>query len=139
MAVTILVIDDEPDFITLIRCHFEARGFEVVAANTGMSGLNQARRTLPDVILLDMGLPDIDGLSVCEILRKQPSTARIPIVVVTAMNGEIARANAVVSGADHFLPKPFDRTTLCDCIERALRASSAEHDSAAAAPEGAYR
>lgn len=98
----------------------------MLAADTGKQGLNLARRHIPDLVLLDMGLPDIDGLSVCEILRRQPATARIPIVLVTAMNGEIPRAHALGSGANHFLPKPFTRDTLCGCVEKALRIRDAE-------------
>jgi DNA-binding response OmpR family regulator len=138
MAAKILIIDDERDFIELMSYNLRQSGFEVLTAEAGMHGLNQARRHLPDVILLDMGLPDIDGLSVCEILRRQPSTASIPIVLVTAMSGDIPRANAMVSGADHFLPKPFTRETLRDCVEKALRTRDAAQDADAAAPEGAY-
>src|SRR5688572_11771358 len=139
MSARILVIDDEPDFLDLIGQHLKGGGFEVITANDGISGLNLARRHLPDVILLDLQLPDIDGLSVCEILRKQPSTASIPVVLVTAMSGEIVRANSVGSGADHFLPKPFDREAVCDCLHKILRARHAQLEAEAAAPEGAYR
>jgi DNA-binding response OmpR family regulator len=101
----------------------------VLAAATGTHGLNLVRRLAPDLILLDMGLPDVDGLSVCEILRRDSATARIPIVLVTAMSGEIPRAHALGSGADHFLPKPFTRETLCDCVQKALRVRDAERAS----------
>ena len=121
MSAKILVVDDETDFIELISYHVQQAGFEVFAAETGRQGLQLVRERAPDIILLDMGLPDIDGLSVCEILRRDPLTAHIPIVLVTAMNGEIPRVNALTSGANHFLPKPFTRETLCDCIQKALR------------------
>ena len=97
-----------------------------LAAETGTHGLALVQRQAPDLILLDLGLPDIDGLSICEIMRRDPATARIPIVLVTAMNGEIPRAHALGSGADHFLPKPFTRDTLCDCVQKALRVRDAE-------------
>jgi two-component system alkaline phosphatase synthesis response regulator PhoP len=126
MSAKILVIDDETDFIQLINYHLHKAGFAVLAAETGRHGLQLARKQAPDVVLLDMGLPDIDGLSVCEILRRDPITARIPIVLVTAMHGEIPRAHALSSGANHFLPKPFTRETLCDCIQKALRVRDAE-------------
>lgn len=135
----ILVVDDEQDFLDLLSYNLKDSGFDILTANTGVAGLNMARRHLPDVILLDLQLPDIDGLSVCEILRKQPSTARIPVVLVTAMSGEIIRANGVVSGADHFLPKPLDRAAVCHCVEKVLRTRDAQIEAEAAAPEGAYR
>ena len=126
MSAKILVIDDETDFVELIQYHLQRAGFEVVAAATGSDGLNLARRHAPDLILLDLGLPDVDGLSVCETLRRNSATSRIPIVLVTAMSGEISRAHALGSGADHFLPKPFTRETLCDCVQKALRVRDAE-------------
>jgi DNA-binding response OmpR family regulator len=126
MSAKILVIDDERDFIELIQYHLQRAGFEVLAAETGKQGLDLVRRQSPDLILLDMGLPDVDGLSICEILRRNSATARIPIVLVTAMSGEIPRAHALDSGADHFLPKPFTRETLCDCVQKALRVRDAE-------------
>ena len=126
MSAKILVIDDETDFVELIQYHLQRAGFEVVAAATGSDGLNLARRHAPDLILLDLGLPDVDGLSVCETLRRNSATSRIPNVLVTAMSGEIPRAHALGSGADHFLPKPFTRETLCDCVQKALRVRDAE-------------
>src|SRR5688572_14341745 len=126
MSAKILVIDDETDFIELIQYHLQKAGFEVLAAETGAHGLALVRRHVPDLILLDMGLPDVDGLSICEILRRDAATVRIPIVLVTAMSGEIPRAHALGSGADHFLPKPFTRETLCDCVQKALRVRDAE-------------
>ena len=138
MPAKILVIDDEADFINLAAYYLRDTGFEIMSAQAGMPGLHQARRHLPDIILLDLGLPDIDGLSVCEILRRQPSTAHIQIVLVTAMAGEIARTNALASGANHFLTKPFSREDLANCVEKALRARDAQTDAEAAAPEGAH-
>lgn len=139
MARKILVVDDEQDFLDLLIYNLRDSGFDLLTANTGVAGLHMARRHLPDVILLDFQLPDIDGLSVCEILRKQPSTAQIPVVLITAMSGEIIRANSVASGADHFLHKPLDRGALCNCVEKALRARDARIDSESAAPEGVFR
>ena len=126
MSAKILVIDDETDFIELIQYHLRKTGFEVLAAETGTHGLALVRRHAPDLVLLDMALPDVDGLSICEIIRRDSATARIPIALVTAMSGEIPRANALESGADHFLPKPFTRETLCDCVQKALRVRDAE-------------
>jgi DNA-binding response OmpR family regulator len=126
MSAKILVIDDETDFIELIQYHLQKAGFEVLAAEAGAHGLALVHRHAPDLILLDMGLPDVDGLSICEILRRDSTTARIPIVLVTAMTGEIPRTHALESGADHFLPKPFTRETLCDCVQKALRVRDGE-------------
>jgi CheY-like chemotaxis protein len=135
----ILVIDGEQDFLDLVAHQLKDSGLEIITADNGITGLNLARRYLPDVILVDLQLPDIDGLSVCEILRRQPSTMNIPVVLVTAMSGEIIRANSVASGADHFLSKPFNRQAVCDCVQRILGARQAQLEAEAAAPEGACR
>ncbi|MCI0746660.1 MAG: response regulator [Verrucomicrobia subdivision 3 bacterium] len=137
MSDKILIIDDERDFIELIRWNLSGGDYEILTAESGMTGLHMARRHLPDVILLDLALPDIDGLSVCEILRKQPSTADIPVVMVTARCGELTRAHAADSGACHYLSKPFDRQSLVSCVERLLRERDAKLEAEALAPEGA--
>ena len=138
MAAKILVVDDEQDFVQLICHHLREHPYQIISAETGMKGLQKARRYLPDMILLDMMLPDVDGLSVCEMLRRGSSTAVIPVVLVTAMAGQIARAHAIVSGAEHYLAKPFNRQILCGCVERVLRERSAKIDTVAAAPEGPF-
>ncbi|HMJ66556.1 MAG TPA: response regulator [Candidatus Binatia bacterium] len=135
MSAKILVIDDEEEVINFAAYYLGNTDFEIISAQTGVSGLHAARRHLPDIILLDLSLPDIDGFHVCEILRKQPSTAKIQIVLVTAMAGEIAQSNVVVSGADHFLTKPFSREDLTACVEEALRAREARLETEGAAPE----
>jgi len=74
--------------------------------------LHQARRILPDVILLDLMLPDIDGASVCEILRSQPSTAEVPVVVVSALDGMVTRSRSAEAGVNCYFKKPVDMNAL---------------------------
>jgi DNA-binding response OmpR family regulator len=120
MARKILLVDDEKDFLDLLAHHLNAEDLELITAGDGMEALNKARRFLPDVILLDLMLPDLDGLSVCDILRNQASTADIPVIVLTALAGEMARLNGLASGANHYLSKPVNMKELRDCIENAL-------------------
>jgi DNA-binding response OmpR family regulator len=87
MKAKVLVVDDEVDMLELLRDSFRAEGFDVRAAATGREALNEARCFLPDLIVLDLMLGELDGLSICEILRAQPSTKDIPVIVITAMGG----------------------------------------------------
>lgn len=116
----ILVIDDEPDMLLLLREALEARGHEVVTASAAMAGLNEARRHLPDLVLLDVMLGDMDGFTACEILRSQPSTARTPVIMMTAMLGEMARLNSFAAGAFDFVGKPVSPREVVTRVEAML-------------------
>lgn len=105
--IRVLLVDDEPDILELLRYNFEAAGFSVHAAASGIQALRQARHVLPDVIILDLLLPDLDGMTICETLRKQPSTASIPIVMLTAVGGQVCRLVALEAGADDHITKPI--------------------------------
>ena len=120
MTGTILIIDDEPDMLALLQEVFEQRGHRVITAQTGLAGLNQARRRLPDAILLDVVLSDMDGYSVCEILRSQPSTAKIPVILMTALAGEIPRLHGFESGAVDYVAKPVSPREVTQRVEAVL-------------------
>ena len=107
MAHKVLVVDDEADIVELVRYNLEMDGHELFCARNGMEALNQARKHLPDVILLDLMLPDMDGFSICEILRCQPSTANIPVIMLTAMAGEMPRLHGFEVGASDYCLKPI--------------------------------
>jgi DNA-binding response OmpR family regulator len=125
----ILIVDDEPDMLALLREALEMRGHEVFTANAAMSGLNEARRHLPDVVLLDVLLGDMDGLSACEILRSQPSTARTPVIIMTAMVGEMVRFNSFAAGAIDFVGKPISPRDVVMRIESMLASKVNPSDS----------
>ena len=116
MKAKVLLVDDEPDFLQLAEYNLVRQGYEVFAAANGVEALHQARRVLPDVILLDLMLPDIDGVSVCEILRAQPSTADVPVIVVSALDGMITRDRSTEAGARSYFKKPVDLHALADCV-----------------------
>ena len=107
MSAKVLVVDDESDFVELLSYNLQLHGYEVVSAGGGIEALNQARKHHPDLIVLDLMLPDLDGFSICEILRCQPSTANIPVLMLTAMAGEIPRLQGMEVGAVDYLTKPF--------------------------------
>jgi DNA-binding response OmpR family regulator len=107
MVPRILIVDDERDFIELVQYRLAGMGCEFIVANDGVQALSQARQLKPDLILLDILLPDIDGLSVCEILRRQPATKKIPIIFMSALTSEVTR-RTVAMQADDFFTKPLN-------------------------------
>jgi CheY-like chemotaxis protein len=108
MTKRILVVDDELDFIELLRFRLAAPEYTVLFATNGTDALNQVWHHLPDVILMDLMLPELDGLTLCEILRRQPATRQIPIIMVSALANDVTRYSAEVAGARGFLAKPLD-------------------------------
>lgn len=108
MSKRILLVDDELDFLELLQFQLRESGHELITAGDGVAALNQARERLPDVILLDLGLPDLDGLTLCEILRRQLSTRETPVIMVSALVNEVTRSSAKAAGACAFFSKPLD-------------------------------
>jgi len=103
----ILIVDDEQDFVELLKFRLGHLNCEFLVANDGVQALSQARLCKPSLILLDILLPDLDGLSVCEILKRQPATRRIPIIFMSALSSEVTR-RTVAMQADDFFTKPLD-------------------------------
>ena len=118
---TILVIDDEADLIELVRYNLVKEGFEVVAAPDGETGLVAARRETPDVVVVDLMLPGIDGLEVCRALRADDRTAHIPVIILTAKNAESDRIVGLEIGADDYVTKPFSPRELAARVKAVLR------------------
>ncbi len=117
----ILVVDDEPDAIELIRFNLKASGYEVLTAEDGEEALAKARKFSPDMILLDVMLPEIDGLEVCKILRRDPVTASLPIIMLTAKASEIDRVLGLEFGADDYVTKPFSPRELMLRVRNLLK------------------
>jgi DNA-binding response OmpR family regulator len=107
MTPRILIVDDECDLVELVRFRLAGLGCEFIVANDGVHALSQARQFKPDLILLDILLPDLDGLSVCEILRRQPATQTTPIIFISALSGDVTR-RTVAMHAEDFFTKPLD-------------------------------
>lgn len=120
MASKILVVDDEPDTIELITFNLKSAGFDVVSAMDGAEALRLAQANSPDLIVLDLMLPEVDGLEVCKILRRNPATSTIPIVMLTAKAGEIDRILGLELGADDYMTKPFSPRELVLRVRRLL-------------------
>jgi DNA-binding response OmpR family regulator len=107
MPAKILVVDDEPDALELISFNLKAAGYNVITAETGNEAIKKTRALLPDLILLDLMIPEVDGIEVCKILRRDEQTADIPIMMVTAKASELDRVLGLELGANDYLTKPF--------------------------------
>jgi DNA-binding response OmpR family regulator len=107
MKAKILIVDDDLDLVELLRLVLTESGYATQAAVTGAEALKKARRMPPDLVLLDLILPDLNGFNVCTALRLDPATATIPIIMMTVVPGEIPRLAGIETGADAYLNKPF--------------------------------
>src|SRR5216110_1564734 len=124
---TILVVDDEPRIVQLARDYLEHAGFEVVTASDGPSGLAAARTRSPDLVVLDLGLPRMDGLDVARALRHDSA---VPIIMLTARADETDKLVGLELGADDYVTKPFSPKELVARVRSVLRRSAAAREPA---------
>ncbi len=117
----ILVIDDEPDFQDIIRQALEPEGYELLQALEGTSGLEMLRRERPDLVVLDLNLPGMDGYAVCREIRADDEFADLPIVMITIRGRDAEIIQGLECGADDYLPKPFKARELANRIRNLLR------------------
>lgn len=117
-AVNILAVDDEPALTDLLQHHLRHAGYEVATAANGWEAIDSVRRNRPDIILLDLMLPDLDGFGVCEILRQDPRTATIPVIIVSAWNSPDSRNLGLELGALDYITKPFSPKELVERVRR---------------------
>ena len=116
----ILIVDDEPDLLTVLKFGLEAEGFDVLQASDGEQGLALARQTLPDLMVLDLMLPRMDGYKVCRALKFDERYQQIPIFILSARSGETDRRLALELGADEVHTKPYDMRALIARIRQRL-------------------
>ncbi len=123
MQELILVVDDEPKVARLARDYLEKNGFRVLTASDGQSALTTARREKPDLIVLDLMLPNIDGREVCKILRRESD---VPIIMLTALAEEVDQITGLEIGADDYITKPFSPRALVARVRALLRRAKGE-------------
>jgi two-component system phosphate regulon response regulator PhoB len=121
MKEKILVVDDEPEAVELVEFNLKQAGFDVATAADGAEALKKTRELLPQIIVLDLMLPEMDGLEVCKVLRRDPSTATIPLIMLTAKAAEIDRVLGLELGADDYLTKPFSPRELVLRVKKLLQ------------------
>jgi two-component system phosphate regulon response regulator PhoB len=124
MKPRILVVDDEPDVLDLVTYNLGQAGFQTETAADGAEALRKARSSTPDLILLDLMLPEMDGLEVCKLLRRDTKTSAIPIIMLTARASEIDRIVGLELGADDYVPKPFSPRELVLRVKKRLEQTS---------------
>lgn len=117
----ILVIDDDPAILELISVNLEMSGHEVLAAPDGTKGQALALQLLPDLVLLDLMLPQVDGLTICQRLRRDGRTAEIPVLMLTALSQTKDKVSGFNAGADDYLTKPFEIEELLARVRALLR------------------
>ncbi len=123
----ILIIEDEKDLAELLAFNLEKEGYTANCVHNGETGLERAYRDLPDLILLDLMLPGILGIEVCKALRKDPRTATIPVIMITAKGDEIDRVVGFEVGADDYIVKPFSMREVTLRVKSMMRRYVSEH------------
>ena len=130
MRKKILVVDDDADWVELISFNLKKAGFLIGTATNGIDALKKARTLIPDLILLDLKLPELDGFAVCESLKKDPATEKTPIIMLTGLTSEFTRYAGLESGANEYVTKPANPDQLLSRIEYWLQKEPASAESA---------
>jgi DNA-binding response OmpR family regulator len=125
MANTILVVDDEKNIVQLARLYLSNEGFRVEEAHDGKQALDKARAVNPDLIVLDLMMPEMDGLTVCKEIRK---TSSVPVIILTARNDDVDKIVGLEIGADDYVTKPFNPRELVARVKAVLRRSQGRMD-----------
>jgi len=118
---TILIVDDEVDIVGLVDFHTQQQGYKTLKAGSGETALELARTEKPDLIILDLMLPGINGLDVCKYLKSEPATAHIPIIMLTAKGEETDIVKGLEMGADDYVTKPFSPRVLMARLNSVIR------------------
>jgi len=120
----VLVVDDEPDLVELVSYNLKKEGFLVSSASDGEEALKKIRGEKPDLVVLDLMLPGIQGMELCRIIRKDPRTENLPIIMLTAKGEEMDKVVGLEIGADDYLAKPFSPRELIARVKAILRRTS---------------
>jgi len=120
----ILVVDDEVDLLETVRFPLELEGYKVLVSYNGEDALSQARKEKPDLIILDLMLPKLDGYKVCRLLKFDERYKHIPILMLTAKTQEKDKILGMETGADEYITKPFEMDYLMEKVKRYIKTSS---------------
>ena len=137
--IRILVVDDEPDVLELVVYHLEKEAYRVDVADTGDKALKMARENLPSLLVLDLMLPGINGLEICRLLKRDPKTRDIPILMLTARAAEENRIKGLELGAHDYVTKPFSPRELVLRIKNLLRLTEKSPDGVELIEAGPFR
>lgn len=120
MRKKILIVEDNSELLALLRLSFRAAGFSIATATNGIDALKKVRSVSPDLILLDLVLPELDGFAVCETLRRAPETAAIPVFILSGLTSEFTRLAGLESGATHYFAKPVNPQELVTKVKEIM-------------------
>jgi DNA-binding response OmpR family regulator len=126
MRKKLLIVEDNTELLELLRLGFKQAGFSVSTAANGLDALKKARSVSPDLIVLDLILPELDGFAVCEALKKDRDTAAIPVIMLTGLTSEFTRFAGLESGADEYVTKPISPTQLLPRIKHWIGSSESQ-------------
>ena len=115
-----LVVDDDPKIVTLISFILRKEGYIIVTASNGEEGIEMAKKESPDIMLLDLMMPGIDGYKVCEIMKADPELSRIPIIMLTALNDGKSIEEGIKKGANWYITKPFEAAHLIKRVKKLI-------------------
>ena len=133
MASTILIVEDDRNIVELLTRNFEQAGIDTEAIYDGANALLKAEKTHPDLIVLDLMLPEVDGIEVCRMLKRNPQTQRIPVVMLTAKGEEVDRIVGLELGADDYIAKPFSPREVVLRVQAILRRTAGDRQASATA------
>jgi CheY-like chemotaxis protein len=122
----VLVVDDDPEIVTFLSTLLELEGIESSVATSAAAALEQLQQGPPDLVLLDIAMPDRDGIDLCKELKSDPRTAEVPVFVVSARPGRDVVERALAAGAEEFIRKPFENAELISRIRGRLTNATAE-------------
>ncbi len=122
----ILVIDDEADVLNLLSYNLKKEGFDVRLAEDGKKGIDLIRAQTPDAVILDLMLPEIDGFEVCRLIKQNPQTRNVPVLILSAKNAEVDQVVGLELGASDYLTKPFSVKVLIARLKKILKSSAAD-------------
>ncbi|MFP5501218.1 MAG: response regulator transcription factor [Candidatus Sericytochromatia bacterium] len=124
MGKRILIVEDEPDLVEVLSIIFRAYGYETEVAGDGVSALEAIAEKRPDLVLMDVMMPRMNGLEVCRRLKQDPATRALPVVLLTAKAHDVDKASGLEAGADAYLAKPFENADLIATVQRVLAEAS---------------
>jgi DNA-binding response OmpR family regulator len=123
MAKKILVIDDEEDYINLVRTVLEPLGYSILSTSNGLEGINRIKSEIPDLVILDVNMPEVNGYQITEQIRRTQEIKHIPIILLTVRRKEDDKVKGLDLGADDYITKPFHPKELIVRVETVLRRS----------------
>lgn len=124
----ILVVDDEPHIVQLITFNLEKNGYKVISANNGVDGLKMSKSELPQLVLLDLMIPELDGYDVCREIRRDNNISSMPVIMITAKSEELDKVLGLELGADDYITKPFSVRELVARVKAVLRRTKIEYN-----------